>query len=88
MVLNVSCVNIRTVYHIRLPKPLHNICTDCKLRRKTLVILLLIDTVSMEDFVSFSVDHLQIMRALGKSSTFDNVCKGSTNGNQRKSKWF
>ena len=56
--------------------------------RKALVILLLIDTVMIEDFRLFSVDHLQIMRALGKSSTFDSVCKGSTNGNQRKGKWF
>ncbi len=35
--------------------------------------------------MSFSVDRHQIMKALGKSSTFDSVRKGSTNGNQRKS---
>ena len=39
----------------------------------------------MENFVSLSADHLKIMRALGKSSTFDSVFKSSTNGNQRKS---
>ncbi len=43
------------------------------------------ERVLIENLMSFFGAHHQIMKALGKLSLFDSVCKGSTNGNQRKS---
>ncbi len=80
---------MRKVYLIRWPNLLLGLCADCEFPFNMLIMLITIVniyTVPLESFVLFSTDHLETRRAFGKSTTFDNVLKSSTNGNQRKSK--